>query len=746
MITLSQAVDHFSGIVGTAIHFKAFEVEPDRAVSFVSATVQVLVVIAGLYYAALSVVISAGYRDANGPLYDILTTITPGQQYLRDTMRLAVFGAIILALEALRVSVGPWTLSVFTILLLLDLAAFVRVGTLAFELFNPRRLIPLVAERIATELQAVAAASRRQAAAEVLDTHRRRARREIDALTDVAALCEKDGGATETIITSICQLLLDYSAIVPHLSVESKWFEHLFEHRSWFEADPMEVTLALSTATELRPNDVPDRTWFERALLPVLLKALDITLKRARLLEVQSATAALSQTVQELSSVYAVSTVELIVPELVKCLLAQTDKDYPTVVSFRRGSSAGILLTTSTLGLTLSVKDFRLDFLSYVAGHDRVDDALPMPIEVNTLLDNFRAGWRLEERAEGKRITSPVYVAEICLNEYFVRVVEQTERYLKLLQREIHGMITISPSEASYAQVGALLETLGSIDKFETLTEQVQSFRERSMPDASALSASAWSQEALDKVIGEAEPLRADVLSHLMAVSTMRAGDVLDSSLPQFAEAAFQHGADIFYGSLVQGKHDICVALAPTLFSLGRALVASAISGGRIETVAAWIALDICELAGYALLYDEINATETAPEVLAAFASSCNSDAAVMLVLIQLADVARSPHWIGPRLLVRQRWEMTILEAMRAMTGITRTVTRYGEDELNFGSTLLNIVYDDHSLSYDAFIVFCALYAFQNVSTSLSTVDDDVARLRSRLAEANEEVTNEQDP
>lgn len=736
---ISQAIDHFSGPLGTAMHFSAFVVEPDRAVGFVSGAVQVMVVIAGLYYTALSVVISAGYRDANGPLYDLLTTITPGQQYLRDTMRFAVFGAIILALEALGVSVGPWALSIFAVLLVLDVAAFIRAGTLAFDLFNPRRIMPMIYQRITTEIDAAAAATRRQAAPEIIDTHRRRARQRIDALADVAALCEKDGGATQTIITYVCQLLLDYSSVVPHLPIQSRWFEQSMQHRSWFEADPIDVILALNTATELRPTDVPDRVWFERSLLPSLLKAFEITLERGRVLEVQSVSAALCQTIQQLSSAYAINTVELIVPAVIKALLAEADVNYPTIVEFRRGSVAALALTASTLGLCLSVKGFRVDFLSYVADEKRTAP-LEMPIEVNTLLDNFRTGWHLEERAEGQRITPTVYVAEICLNEYFVRIIEQTRRYLALLREQIQAFGDATEEEASYAVVGFLLGSLESVDKLESLILEVRAFRDRSMPKTSLLRESAWSPKALDVLSQEAALLRRHLLTDLMVASEHRAGDVLDSSIPRFADAAFQHGTAVLYDCLAHGDNEMCAALAPGLYRLGRTLLASASSTDRITTVGTWVALDMCELAGYAYLYDDINGTETAATIVSALSDACEANVDILLGLTRLADVARGPNRFGRRSMVRQQWGTGVLGAMRAMTGRRRLVTRYGQEEFDFGSPLLNAVFSDLSLVYDAFVVYCAQYVLDNISPTIaSEVDREVAGLRAQVAEGDGE-------
>lgn len=694
-----------------------------------------MVVIAGLYYTALSVVISAGYRDANGPLYDLLTTITPGQQYLRDTVRFAAFGAIILALEALSISIGPWTLSFFAVLLLLDLAAFIRAGTSAFDLFNPRRLVPFVYQRIATELNAAAAATRRNAAPEIIDTHRRRARLRIDALADVSTLCEKDGGATETIITHVCQLLLDYSTIVPHLPAQSRWFEHSVEHGSWFEADPMDVALAINTATELRPTEIPDRVWFERALLPSLLKAFEITLQRARLLEVQSVSAALCQTIQRLSTVYAVNTVELIVPAAIEALLAGTEDEYPTVVGFRRGSVAALTLTTSVLGLCLSVKDFQVDFLSYVVD-DKRTKPLEMPIEVNMLLDDFRKGWRLEERAEGRRITPTAYVAEICLNEYYLRIVAQTRRYLALIREQIQAVSEATEADASYAVVGFLLGSLESIDKLEALIREVRAFRERAMSQASLLDESAWSQQTLDTLSRETTSLGWALLTALMVAAEHRASDNLDSSIPRFADAAFQNGAAALYDCLSRGDNDACATFAPALFRLGRTLLVSAISTDRIATVGTWVALDMCELAGYAYLYDDINGSDIAVTIASALSDAYEANIDVLLELTQLADAARGATRFGRRSMVRQQWETGVLEAMRAITGRSRVDLRYLRREFDFGSSLLNSVFSDLSLEYDAFIVYCTCYAVDKISSTISgAVDREVAGLRAEIAE-----------
>ena len=61
----------------------------------------------------------------------------------------------------------------------------------------------------------------------------------------------------------------------PGIPIQSRWYRRVPEHKDWYLASSHEVTLAISTHTDLQPNMKPDYVWFEESCMSQLVESFE---------------------------------------------------------------------------------------------------------------------------------------------------------------------------------------------------------------------------------------------------------------------------------------------------------------------------------------------------------------------------------------------------------------------------------------------------------------------------------------
>ena len=228
----------------------------------------------GLYYAGLSAIGSAMYARVPNNIRNLLAQERSGITYMRVLSYMTILSLAFLGLRFVGFDRVFLAVPLLTLNSVVGVAAFVRLGQRAFDLFDPTALSRSVFVRLMHWLRQVAAGGFRWNQAEFQQHAHRQAGGEIETLETLADLISKEshlsGGGSLELARGIVDFLIRYERSKRRIPPESKWFEQRFEHRDWYGTEASTVSIAHQTGTLLSPKVTVDSEWIEKRLLKIL--------------------------------------------------------------------------------------------------------------------------------------------------------------------------------------------------------------------------------------------------------------------------------------------------------------------------------------------------------------------------------------------------------------------------------------------------------------------------------------------
>lgn len=240
----------------------------------------------GLYYAAISAVCGAIYARVPNNIRRLLAEEQAGNTYMGSLAVLTSLGVCLLVLHA--VGFEPIVLAI----LLLPLGAglmiigFVRLGAHVLYLFDPT----LLSNRLFTQLrrchERMQAGGYRWSDQSFQNHAHENAQRDIDTLTTVSEIAEKEPHLNGRPFADLCEHLLSflccYEIGKKSIPTNSRWYRQQYAHPDWYRTDDTQTSIAHETAAIPQPKTVSDPRWIESAILPIVQRCLEINIKENR--------------------------------------------------------------------------------------------------------------------------------------------------------------------------------------------------------------------------------------------------------------------------------------------------------------------------------------------------------------------------------------------------------------------------------------------------------------------------------
>jgi hypothetical protein len=736
LLTLVLAVDHLPATWGERFRIPVVHVNTTVLLNVAAVIAQVCVVIAGLYYAAMSVVLSNAYRQTGEALYALVNEYPYNGLFLRASIWIAVYALEVIGVATFGITGGIWTTVALLGIASIDLLAFLQAGRRAFDLFNPRHLLSAVSTKLQLEVEAVERGSGETK--EEQDVHRRQATLYLDALSDVSRLCSKEDGSTVDVVCTCTGLLAWYGQRRSRIDPDSLWFERSSHYQSWFEADYLDVDLSLRTGRELDESHI-DRSWLERRLVAILSPALETTLRRYRLSELQEVLLGAFTAVQSLANVYAFEELAAIVaPMATRLLQTQSSDARVEGLEYRLGFGAAQLLTFAALGFVYRIKDLTSRDI-----HRFMNGAINQPMfpEVHEMRLEFENGWKLEKAAEGRLVTTKAFARAVLSTEFMSRILG-FGRSLASFAREQFG---INPQQdaQSLRTAGYLAGFFEVVTKLHLVAEEIRSLEERICQPAQSEETPLRS-EPLRSLDAEIIALRTDALASLATVALDFVGVDLKDDVPKFTEAAYHRLAMYLYDAIAAGDDVGVTALVAPLFRLAQAIVTSSLSDpANRQLVGTFIAADMFELCAYAMVYDRLSrgTPPTWPILRDALentlAQSCEALRVYAVLASAGADILQAPH----RSMQRHEWSMRLNDRLRerGILGYRYGMEPRADDVETSGDWLLDALVSTTEPRFDLLTVFYAVYLLDQHPEALSERDEDT-RLLHDLVRQNEPI------
>lgn len=240
----------------------------------------------GLYYAAICTVAGSIYAEVPNNIRDLLAQDIVGNVYMRFLAHLTSLGVFLLAFHALGLTVVilavPWLLlcaglAIFT---------FVRLGSRAFDLFDPTALSTPLFEQLRQCYTRVQSGSYRWSDSSFQNHAHKEAQIAIDTLATLSDITAKQPHLNGRPFADLCKRLIlflcNYERAKKSIPTDSLWHKKRDIHPDWYRTDDTSTNLGYQTATGLQPRSVSDSRWLETAILPIVQQCLEINIKQNR--------------------------------------------------------------------------------------------------------------------------------------------------------------------------------------------------------------------------------------------------------------------------------------------------------------------------------------------------------------------------------------------------------------------------------------------------------------------------------
>lgn len=667
---------------------------PEAYASFLGTILQITAVFLGLYYTAVSVVVSNSYKDVPGGVRQRILREQAGTFY-QDTVALA--GATALVMNAGLVigwNTGWFNFGALALLSLGSIFSFVVLGIRLFEFFDPSSLARALTHDIVEKARSATPRGYRWNDVSFQDWYRRQAAEDLQVLRHVvnlAAAAElRAAESLKTVADQILRLLAAYSQVTPAIPVESHWFPRVAQHQSWLTARHTSLSMAIHTGTGLSPDLVPDHSWVESELLAGLRNTLHPLLHRQEYQAVVEIGSRARAHVQFLASRFQIT--EAI--SLHRTLASLAEEEMRSVTDRASGgdganrrSGAIELLSMGPVHLVLglveavdkltpgSIREFAAKTAT-----QRVNAPIgrPVPNIVREEVLKLRRALDFERAAEGRQVTPTWFLAHHIGRAYTAFLVE----VLPTLLDEAESTC-LEPVRSIWKEVPPIMVVL-NVQRGLEVCHKLQVHLERiAMRHRSLLvlqrpvdTNDAWPVLDLGTVQARVTSLREQLLALLARVAVRLPDDVPTGKSPDDLGFAYTALTEASVQALVDGDWSLFNQIFPTTIHVAfRAhdRVMSEVSNfGRERriTAPASILADVIELSGYALLLSEIqggSAWRTAKEVWDDTLDSRDDPASLIKYILVRWQVADSSFLWSPdaRGMERRAWDQRVRSRLR---------------------------------------------------------------------------------
>ena len=240
----------------------------------------------GLYYAAISVIGGAIYSKVPNNIRDLLAQEQIGNVYMSFLSMLTFLGVCLLAFHTAGLKPIILAVPIFLVGAGFAIIAFVRLGTRAFQLFDPTTLSYYLFRQLRSSYRQMQAGGYRWSNHEFQKHSHQRAQNAVDTLTTLSDLSARETHLNSRPFADLCIYLLTflfhYETAKKSIPTDSLWYGKQYVHTDWYRTDDSTTSISHKTATTLQPRFISNPRWIESALLPIVQQCIELSITENR--------------------------------------------------------------------------------------------------------------------------------------------------------------------------------------------------------------------------------------------------------------------------------------------------------------------------------------------------------------------------------------------------------------------------------------------------------------------------------
>lgn len=676
-----------------------FAANPATSENILLTLAQISGVFLGLYFTAITVVVSTAYARVPGDVRKLLLSEKIGNKYIALIAFLGAASLLLLLGKASGYSPGILNISLVSVLGIIGIFGFLKLGYRVLDFFNPAELAPNLSADLIHWIDSATVDGYRWDDTSFPAHYQKQAERVLNTyknLVDIIAREEASYGGSLLLLAEHALMLLEiYSERKHKIPSQSTWFERTNVHPNWLTADYTGIEMAIKTGTSLHPKQVPDVFWFESHIETILVKVLDALEQQKDTSQyvgvmnrVQHAVGALSRNFlfEEAGRLLAVIKPKVFnharhfVPSVEKGDGEVKDRiPFAIVIA----DYFGLAWLNRVLSLSLNYGDgIVAEFKSKIVGLDWRNPksiySIKSPRKVVEQLEYLLGGLRLEISVEGKIVSEGWYRQQLAGLGY----VRFLDGELKVLVEEL---ATNFPKEAEVliGEKRYLLAAQVVQRGFEACNKLSSHLRAASeaYAELSGLRVEAdipWVTPDWQKLQNDIDAVHTRLVVAFGQLAEPLSKIPENKTIPDYFGQIFSVLGHECFNALNNGELDLFKNIFPCFFRAG--LVAHdrlkpQLAGQSVETTIVFSTepiVDILEISGYALIYSELEGIKYWDIVVDQwdnYFARHENPAGIGNYILLSASTQLNLFGLRPRAIARTGWQMALKQRL-AKAGI----------------------------------------------------------------------------
>lgn len=736
--------------------------------------VQMLTVIAGvtgvflgLYFTAVSTVISNAYSSVSGDVRELVLGDKLGNNYVKLVSFLTAFSLILLAFSSTGTPPFHLAIPILAIVSCLAIFAFVKLGRRTFFLSDPTLFFDTLSGELIKWVNQATYRGHQWRSPHFQNFYQTQALRSATTLATLAKISsekpELQGESHPKLIRKLLALVSAYYSYKRLIPSESRWYLKKYQHKQWYLTDSTELEMATQTDTTLQPNEIPDTSWLEDLITEEVLKAFRADLETGDYKSLYNKTVNLPEYFKSIGNNWHVEDGIKFHTKISKHLLkALTSEQKIDEAQEQYALAVMDIVATSPLSIELgfvnAIKELDLDKLKTElrsTNWSKYDAPyhFDLPIRTIKVIEEVASGIRFERKAHGQRQTASWYIVELVLHDLELALYEQWQSFFETLETWYRNsgkkLADTKQYKLSATLYSRAIEQAWKLDShIEQLRELTSLLHKDTRVDFIQKAEWDWDKEheRVAKFRNMAIKGQAELIPHLW--DTTRP----DPNMPDFFGGAVHRTGEACFDALVNGDSGEFKALFRPYFLGILGIFESVkpqVKGWETSSAIAWMSepiLDLFDISGYAYIFAEYHdKPELWDECKAVWDTYLKTSEQQLQSLSVISSYNQTPRGvITPRATLRSRWQ---LHLARLLNSLPRQGTSdfYSQPRVQHKSKFIQNISpwsDDmpfmHTDAIDVFSIKYLLNLQVGKDLDFGVSDDKIRHVNKNLGEQNE--------
>lgn len=753
-----------SGFIGK---FLLHTLDKDTYVQMLTVIAGVMGVFLGLYFTAVSTVISNAYSSVSGDVRELILRDRLGNNYVKLVAFLTALSVVLLAFSATGVAPLHLAIPLLALVSCLAVFSFVNLGVRTFFLSDPTLFFETLSTELIKWFRRATSRGYQWRNTSFQAHYRKQALKVATTLTTLAKISsekpELQGESYPRLLKKLLALTNIYYEGKHLIPSDSGWYGRKFRHKQWYLSESTALEMATNTDTPLNPDEIPDTTWLEDSLLDVIFKAFKVDIDAGDFQALYTKIISLQDFFNVFGNNWFVDDGKKWHARLSKDILDRLTNgeglsdDIQEMHSIAVTELLASLPLSIEIGFSRAVNSLDVDKLRSELLHTKwyAEDspyALSLPPSTIKELEKIRDGAIFERQAHAPHKTQNWYIAELALHDLDIALYNQWQSLMGLIETWYKDTGNALYDAKRYKQAATIYTR--AIEQAWKLDSHIEHLKEVSVAllkdqKTNFIKYAQWDwdkeHERVTKFRDMAIEGQAKLIPHLWDVNEP------NPDMPDFFGAVVHRTGEACYEALISGDADKFKSLFRPYFAGITGIFNSIlpqVKDWEASSAMAWMSepiLDLFDISGYAYIYAEYH---NKPELWNECKAVWDAYLSAMPQQLQLYSIVSKSHQtpdltITPRENLRSRWHLAMA---RLLNDLPRQGTNdfYSQPTVQHPSELIRRIapWDGrtpftHADSIDVFTVKYLITVPTNLSLDFGVADHKISSVNGRQEDEN---------